>query len=57
MEIIIDRQVGGGKGSKTGDRLGSIEELQAFELVKGKGLLEQGFPAFFVQWTLCKPGI
>ena len=57
MEIIIDRQAGGGKGSKTGDRLGSIEELQAFELVKGKGLLEQGFPVFFVQWTLCKPGI
>ena len=57
MEIIIDRQGGGGKGSKTGDGLGFIEELQVFELMKENGLLEQGFLTFFVQWTLCKPGI
>ena len=46
-EIIIDRQGGGGEGSKTGDGLGSIEELQAFELVKENGLLEQGIPDLF----------
>ena len=46
MEIIIDRQGGGGKGSKTGYGLGFIEELQVFELMKENGLLEQGFLTF-----------
>lgn len=57
MEIIINRQVGGERADETGDRLGSIEELQAFELSEGKRSVGAGFPAFFVQWTLCKPRI